>query len=198
MMIVILFFAHATPAHALRESAAQLDKAISDGIDLTHIDSHEGTLQLRPEFARIYVELALRYNLPVRMGSRALLKQLGLEENWISRLRKLGMQFPDNLVYLPVDQFDSFDAKRCYIFSLMERLPCGVTEMFFHPSLPISGATTLSQEERPADALAPNDLISHVRIWDYELLMSEEFSEVLSRQGIQLIGFRALRELMRR
>ncbi len=54
------FFLKANPEEALREATAQIESAMADGIDVTHIDSHEGTMQLRPEFADLYLSLAAR------------------------------------------------------------------------------------------------------------------------------------------
>jgi hypothetical protein len=41
-------YAHANPEEALAEGRAQIKKALAAGIDLTHLDSHMGTLQYDP------------------------------------------------------------------------------------------------------------------------------------------------------
>src|SRR5713226_4590491 len=63
-------YAHATPQEALLEGRAQIRRALAAGIDVTHLDSHMGTLQLNPQYIEIYLQLAAEFNLPVRMASQ--------------------------------------------------------------------------------------------------------------------------------
>lgn len=179
------FFETATPEEALLEATAQVEAAIDSGIPISHIDSHEGTLQLRPQFAEIYVGLALKFALPIRMGSRALLHQLGLSPGWIEKLRGAGLHFPDNLVYLPIDSFSSLEEKTDYIVKLLKDLPPGVTELFFHPLNP----------DYADSELAGGDEISRFRFWDYRLLTGEAYQSALKDTGAELISFAPLREL---
>ena len=58
---------HADLEEARRECRAQLERAILWGFDVSHISSHMGALQNRPEFFDIYLELALDFNLPMRL-----------------------------------------------------------------------------------------------------------------------------------
>ena len=51
-----------------RECWAQIERAMLWGLDVTHLDSHMGTLQLRPEFFDIYLDLAIEFRLPLRMA----------------------------------------------------------------------------------------------------------------------------------
>lgn len=59
---------HADLDEVRRELQAQIERAILWGIDVTHLDSHMGTLQLRADFFGVYLELATDFNLPLRMG----------------------------------------------------------------------------------------------------------------------------------
>jgi len=54
---------HADPIEVERELRAQIDRALECGIDVTHLDSHMGTV-LRLELVDIYFELARAYRLP--------------------------------------------------------------------------------------------------------------------------------------
>ena len=63
-------YAHATPAEALVEARAQIQRALAAGVDVvTHLDSHMGTLQLDPEYVKVYLQFAVEFDLPVRMAS---------------------------------------------------------------------------------------------------------------------------------
>ena len=66
---------HADLDEVRRECRAQIERAILWGFDVSHLDSHMGTLQLRPEFFDVYLDLAVEFGLPLRMvepGDRAL------------------------------------------------------------------------------------------------------------------------------
>jgi predicted glycoside hydrolase/deacetylase ChbG (UPF0249 family) len=54
---------HADPLAAQTEMAAQIERALAAGIDVTHIDTHMSTI-VHSKFIRGYVELAIRYRLP--------------------------------------------------------------------------------------------------------------------------------------
>ena len=60
---------HADLDEVRRELRAQVERAILWGFDVSHLDSHMGALQLRPEFFDIYLDLALEFGLP--SGCRA-------------------------------------------------------------------------------------------------------------------------------
>jgi chitin disaccharide deacetylase len=180
------FFAHALPEEAYCEAKAQIEQALADGIDVTHIDSHEGALQLRPEFAEIYVRLAAEFRLPVRAGSRLLLKQMGLLDDWVGNIRIRGIHVPDNLIYIPIDSFGSYREKENYTSDILNQLPTGITEIYFHPTLPNAAI-----DDQPVESYR------QVRQWDYRFLMSDHLQDILQGKRIILTDFRQLRELTR-
>ncbi len=61
---------HADLDEVRRELRAQIERAILWGFDVSHLDSHMGTLQLRPEFFDVYLELAVEFGLPLRLSGR--------------------------------------------------------------------------------------------------------------------------------
>ena len=58
---------HADLDEVRRECRAQIERAILWGFDVSHLDAHMGTLQLRPEFFDVYLDLAVEFGLPLRM-----------------------------------------------------------------------------------------------------------------------------------
>ena len=44
---------------------------------MTHLDSHMGVLQYRPDYLEQYLRLAVEFDLPVRMASQATFEQNG-------------------------------------------------------------------------------------------------------------------------
>ena len=61
---------HADLDEVRRECRAQIERAIVWGFDVSHLTSHLGALQPRPEFFDAYLELAVDFGLPLRLGRR--------------------------------------------------------------------------------------------------------------------------------
>ena len=62
---------HADLDETRRECRAQLERAILWGFDVSHLSTHLGALQNRPEFFDVYLELAIDFDLPIRLASGA-------------------------------------------------------------------------------------------------------------------------------
>lgn len=98
--------AHASADEVERELRAQIDRALDAGIDVTHLDSHMGTV-FDPGFVEVYVRLATDYRLPafVPRVDRAALEARGLSPNLESYLTLIeGVEQRGFPVF---DQFDS-------------------------------------------------------------------------------------------
>jgi len=74
--------AHATPEHVETELRAQIERALAAGIDVTHLDSHMGTV-FNPKFVDSYVKLGREYRLPLFIPrvERSSLEAAGLADN---------------------------------------------------------------------------------------------------------------------
>jgi predicted glycoside hydrolase/deacetylase ChbG (UPF0249 family) len=72
---------HATSEEVERELRAQIEKALDAGIDVTHLDSHMGTV-LHARFIDVYVGLVRDYHLPALLPRirREQVEPLGLAE----------------------------------------------------------------------------------------------------------------------
>src|SRR6266853_6210000 len=73
-------YAHATPDQALIEGRAQIQRALAAGVDVTHLDSHMGTLQYDPRYLQMYLQLAVEFQLPLRMASQETMARNGHPE----------------------------------------------------------------------------------------------------------------------
>jgi hypothetical protein len=176
-------YAHAKPAEALVEGRAQIRKALAAGIDVTHLDSHMGTLQLHPEYVKVYLQLALEFNLPVRMASQSTLEGFGhpgLRREFADK----GIVFPDYFIYEELKE-ESKDVKSFWT-RIVKNLKPGITELYIHP------------------ALATDELKAITGSWptrsqEFELFARDpEFKQLVSDENIILLGFRPLRDLQRR
>ena len=176
-------YAHGTPDDALVEGRAQIRKALAAGIDVTHLDSHMGTLQLDVRFVEIYLRLAVEFDLPVRMASQSTLagfNQAGMR----SRFANAGIVFPDFFVYEELKD-EAADVKGFWT-RIVKGLPPGVTELFVHAAKPTEELQAITGTWR-------------TRGEQYELLARDAgFRELLDREGIVRISYRPLRDLQRK
>jgi predicted glycoside hydrolase/deacetylase ChbG (UPF0249 family) len=169
---------HADLDEARRELRAQIERAILWGFDVSHLDSHLGTLQLKPEFFDIYVDLAIDFGLPIRLSGASTERTIGFP------FRKLaaeeGVVFPDQLVTVPGV------GSRRHIERAVYDLRPGVTELYVHPAI----------DTPELRALTPDDWSA--RVDDHDLVVTDRtLRTMLDRAGAHLIGYRELRDLQR-
>jgi len=167
---------HADLDEVRLECRAQIERAILWGFDVSHIDAHMGTLQIRPEFFDVYLDMAVDFQLPLRMVGPGVEKLLGFPARTVAA--DAGAVFPDELLIVPgVGSRAVFD-------QYLGTIGPGVTEVFLHPAVD-------SPELR---AIAPD---WESRVDDHRLVLDGYLREAAEEHGITLIGYRPLRELAR-
>jgi predicted glycoside hydrolase/deacetylase ChbG (UPF0249 family) len=169
---------HADLDEVRKELRAQVERAILWGFDISHLDSHMGTLQLRPEFFDVYLELAIEFRLPLRLSGSSTERVVGFP------FRRLAAEedviFPDHFVLVP----NGVGSRRVIERTLFDLRP-GVTEMYVHPAA----------DTPELRALAP-DWAN--RVDDHHLVTHDTgLRAMVERSGVTMIGFRELRDLMR-
>ena len=168
---------HADLDEARRELRAQVERAILWGFDVTHLDSHMGALQLRPEFFDVYLDLAVEFDLPFRLSGASTQQHVGFPFRDLAA--EEGIVSPDHLVVYP-----GVGAREALVATLADLRP-GVTEVFVHPAT----------DQPELRALAPD---AEARIDDHRLMVEVgPLDEALAGAGVTLIGWRALRDLQR-
>ncbi|MDW8309351.1 MAG: polysaccharide deacetylase family protein [Verrucomicrobiales bacterium] len=174
--------ARAKPEEALIEGRAQIQRALAAGVDVTHLDSHMGTLQLHPEFFKVYVQLAEEFDLPLRMASQETMERFG----WPELRRQVaakGIVFPDYFIYEELK--DEKNNVRGFWLDIIRKLKPGVTELYIHAAL-------------PTDELKAITGSWSIRAQEYEVFTHDpEMKRLIAEHNIILIGYRPLRELQR-
>jgi predicted glycoside hydrolase/deacetylase ChbG (UPF0249 family) len=169
---------HADVEEVRRECRAQIERAILWGFDVSHLDSHMGTLQLRPEFFDVYLELAVDFGLPLRLSSASSERLIGFPFRQLAA--EEGVVFPDHFVNV-INGVGSRTAIEKVLFDLRP----GVTEVYLHPAADTSELRSLAPDW-------PN------RVDDHHLLVLDSALRArIERSGAKLIGYRELRELQR-
>ncbi len=169
---------HADLDEVRKECRAQIERAILWGFDVSHLDSHMGTLQLRPEFFDIYLELAAEFRLPIRLSGASTERIVGFPFRRLAA--EEGVLFPDHFVLVPT----GVGSRRVIEKTIFELRP-GVTEMYVHPAA----------DTAELRALAPD---WSNRVDDHHLVTHDTgLRTMLQRSGVIPIGYRPLRDLMR-
>jgi len=168
---------HADLDEARRECRAQIERAILWGFDVSHLDSHMGALQLRPEFFDIYLDMAVEFGLPVRLSGASTERTIGFPFRRLAA--EEGVVFPDHFVHV-----NGVGSRRSVEKALFDLAP-GVTELYVHPAA----------DTPELRALTPDWA---ARVDDLHLVCHDSQTKaMLARSGVTLIGYRELRDLQR-
>jgi hypothetical protein len=172
------FWDHADVDEVRRECRAQIERAILWGFDVSHLDAHMSTLLLRPEFFDVYLELALDFGLPVRIADGSRPDRLGFPAREVAE--DAGVVFVDRV--LSARRLGA----RVTIATRLAALEPGVTELRLHPALDTPELRALASDWE-------------TRVDDHRLVCADStLAEALEAAGVRLLGYRALRDLVRR
>jgi len=165
-------------AEAEAEMRAQLDLALRLGIDVTHIDTHMGTV-LRPDIAKVYHDLALEYRLPALLPES--LEEAPMPPELKAPLAELFTRSP-----LPkfrvADAYGAEPGKRRDVYvELLRGLSPGVYHFIHHAAAPTAEGRQLPDWEG--------------RKADLESLQDAEVRRVLGE--FVLLTYRDIRDAMR-
>ncbi len=172
------FWDHADVDEVRRECRAQIERAIVWGFDVSHLDAHMSTLLLRPEFFDVYLELALDFGLPVRIADGSRPDRLGFPAREVAE--DAGVVFVDRV--LSARRLGA----RVTIATRLAALEPGVTELRLHPAVDTPELRALASDWE-------------TRVDDHRLVCADStLAEALEAAGVRLLGYRALRDLVRR
>jgi predicted glycoside hydrolase/deacetylase ChbG (UPF0249 family) len=170
------------PEEAAKELKAQIDRAISLGVQPTHIDTHMGSVMATPELVKIYLSLADEYHLPV-LFPRAYLSMLPPE---IEKAFSSKVFLIDNLFML-----DPAMVKGRWIdpyIKAVEAMKPGLNDMIVH--------IANDNDEMKAITAGHDDYGSAWRQNDLDMVQSKEFKDLLNKNGIVLITWKQVRDVM--
>ncbi len=176
---------HVRPGEALRELAAQIERARAAGIRLTHLDTHMGTLFLTPELLQVYLALSRRYGLPVLLPREQIAQRapalLPLLEQQALLIDRVVMAWPE-LLPEGVPTADFYE-------SVLRKLEPGVTELIVHLA-----------HDTPEMRAVAEDHPDYGAAWrqaDFDFVRSARFRKIIEEEGIMLINWQDLQALIR-
>ncbi|MET0421482.1 MAG: polysaccharide deacetylase family protein [Acidimicrobiia bacterium] len=168
---------HADLDEVRRECRAQIERSIMWGFDISHITSHLDALELRPDFFDVYLELAIDFGLPLRLGNAEAERIAGFPFRRLAA--EEGAVFPDHVVRCAPG------AHRQVERALFDLAP-GITELCLHP-----GVDTGELRAATPDWAG--------RVEDHAALSHDpSVRALIARTGATVVSWQALRDLQRR
>lgn len=169
---------------AEKEMKAQINKIIDSGIQPTHFDTHMGSVLANPELVKIYLSLADEYNIPI-LFPRAYLGWFPPEmskalESKAFLLDNLFMLEPSTISGKWIDPYKK----------AIEELKPGLNQIIVHIGY--------DNDELKAICKGHDDYGSSWRQKDLDLILSQEFKDLLKKNNIILIEWRQIRDLMKK
>lgn len=170
---------HASPKEVETEIRVQIDKMIQMGLKPSHIDTHMGTLYGSPEFAKVFFETAVKYNIPANAIDLS-------DKDVADYYRAAGYPINDELIKFletyPLPKLDNFTSapdgksyenKKGNFIKLVQSLKPGLTEIIFHPSILTENLKSITGSAQQ-------------RAWEAEMFSDPEIKQFFKDNDIEL------------
>jgi hypothetical protein len=171
------------------EVEMQVEHVLAAGIDATHIDSHMGAI-MHPKFIQSYLQAGMTHQLPNMLprASAQGFDTMGIDEStraaftpFLNELEAKKIPMLDGMFSMPLDHDnDHINVAK----QLLRNIPIGISHFIFHPSIDTPELRAICSDW-PA------------RVANYNAFMSNELKQFLKDEGIHLIGYRSIRDVIR-
>jgi predicted glycoside hydrolase/deacetylase ChbG (UPF0249 family) len=178
-------YGSATTTEVEKELRAQIEKAKQFGIDVTHLDSHMGTLFGRPDYLKILFKLGREYKLPVLLSKPGFKLVFNVDLDSMTSDKDVVL----DMIYTASPQ-DYKNGMEKYYTGVLRSLKPGVSELIFHVGY--------NDSEMQAATVDHNDWGAAWRQADFNFFTSDNCKKLLKEQNIQLITWREIRDKLLR
>jgi predicted glycoside hydrolase/deacetylase ChbG (UPF0249 family) len=173
------------PEEVEKELRAQIEKARQFGIDITHLDSHMGTLFGKPEYLKTLLKLGREYKVPVMLSKPGF--RAAFNVNLDSLLTEKDVVL--DMIYTASPQ-DYRSGMENYYSTVLKSLQPGVSILIFHIGY--------EDAEMKAATVDHVDWGAEWRQADFNFFTSKQCKDLLTAQNIQLITWREIRDKLLR
>jgi chitin disaccharide deacetylase len=164
---------NANPVEVEKEFRAQIMRAMESGIELTHIDSHMYAAFSNNQLLKIYISLGKEYNLPVLLTNKLPIRSL-MSKNLIV-VEQLYCAKPE----------DYSIGLNYYYREILRSIKPGLNCILVH--------TAFNNEEMQNITRDQTNFGADWRQADFDFFTSEECSQLIRNNNIQLITWREIR-----
>ncbi|MDF1573766.1 MAG: polysaccharide deacetylase family protein [Bacteroidales bacterium] len=169
---------HADPAEAEKEIRAQIERAISYGIRPTHLDTHMGSVLVKPELLSVYMKLGKEYGIPV-FAPRMMLFAMPQELRDMVREEYI---LADNMFMLNVDGPEASCDEEYE--KMIEKVVPGLNVMIVH--------LAFDNAEMQAVTVNYPAFGATWREKDLNYVQSQAFRDLLKRHEIHLVSWKEI------
>ena len=182
-------YQNAKPEAVDAEVNAQIERALAAGIDVTHVDTHIGTI-MSPLFIQFYIQAAASRRLPSmlpRLDAKGV-EVIGISDNErifyepiVQMLLESGVPMLEGLISMPLTEPNGqLETAK----DLLGDLPVGITHFILHPSIDTAELRSICPDWES-------------RVANYNTFMSDELKKFIEQEDIKSIGYRQIRNAMR-
>lgn len=175
---------HAIPAELKKELCAQIDRALSFGLQPSHLDSHMYTLGASREFLAIYREIGRIYKLPVMLNSELITQVSGIPET------ELDVQNEVLIDHLYLGNFKDYKEGKLaqYYTNSIKNLKPGLNMLLIHPAFDDPEMQSITKGH-------PNFGAAWRQI-DLEYFSDLKYRSLLKKQGIEMISWKEIKNIL--
>ena len=181
---------HVKADAAEAEMRAQIELALNEGLEITHIDTHMGSV-VHPKFLQRYLNLANEYHVPAFLPNITHerlreLNRLHDHDDYLEILERIDTHRVPTLDEIIIDTLIPMEDKTQFYRDIIADIKPGLSHLLFHPA-------RMSEELVAIDKRAPAS-----RHADYLAFTDVSLKGFIEAAGIHLIGYRELKEHLNR
>lgn len=175
---------HASAQEVNREIRAQIEAALAAGIKPGHLDTHMGTVYASLEFTRVYLSIAMEYEIPAMI--------IEFTPDIVTKFRGQGYPITDEMIAFAatynmpkLDDFNglpsasSYEEKKQKLFELVRSLKPGITEIIFHPSVETDSLKKITNSWQQ-------------RVWEAQLFSDPEVIQFFHQEGVLFTNWKEM------
>lgn len=186
---------HADDEEVRIELESQIKLAQRNGIEITHLDSHAGSvlgLHIGRDFLEIVFDLCIKYQLPFNLPRRIVeqpvfnSEQLQMFRTRLASAQERGILFIDDIIALPYcfQPVADYNQMKKQLLSLLRGIKPGITQLTVHPSIVTDELRVVT------NCYAEREI-------EFRLVQDDDVKQLLCSEGIHLISWRDIRDLQR-
>jgi chitin disaccharide deacetylase len=177
--------ANAKTADVEFELEAQVQRALDFGVPVTHLDTHMGALVSRPDLVEAYVNIGVKFNVPVfflrNLGNEVPNEQVrARSQPLIAKLEKHNLPVLDYLTQLYTD--GGFDDKRAEYLNAIATSKPGIQYLILHCGYDDSELQAITASSKRRDI-------------DRRVFTDRDFIEAVKKTGVEVVTWKQVREM---